>query len=345
MEPEIIASLLGTLITAIATIIVAVIQKPTEKESNSQSSLIVPQGYKTLELKKRNLWFWVVPFAIIGGIIGYLLGALFKPSPTPSTPTPHSATQVTQIANVSPTPEATIPPQIVYVAVTESAETNSWMATFPIAGTQIDFSPNLGSGQNADDLSTQYEMSPSPYSGIFLAHSGINRVPTSWEVRFKDGENLPAQTEKCYINLGYPERGQSPLNLMANESSSTVTIFSDSRYSMIVKSIEIFITNYTGPKATSEIEYVKVLIPGAGGMGLPFQTVRTDRVFLGNDLSVAYQIDFQDFILKPEEGVNIYVPLTFISEGSYQLQFKIIGQAIPVYNGDKEGDLTLLDFG
>ncbi|MBT3338785.1 MAG: hypothetical protein HN855_07185 [Anaerolineae bacterium] len=255
MEPEIIASLLGTLITAIATVIVALIQKPAEKENNSQSLLIVPQGYKTHNPKKRNLWLLVIPFAIVGGIIGYLLGVLFKPSPIPSTPTPRSATQVTQIANISPTPEVTITPQVVYVAVTETTEKNAWMATFPVAGTQIDFAPNLGSGQNADDLSTQYEMSPSPYSGIFLAHSGINRVPTSWEVRFKDGEILPAQTEGCYINLGYPERAQSPLNLIANESSSTVTIFLDSRYSMIVKSVEIFITDYTEPKATSEIEY------------------------------------------------------------------------------------------
>ncbi len=339
MQPEIIASIIGTLITAIAAIIIALIQKPPEKESKPQPSLIAPQGYKTHNPKKRNLWLFVVPLAIVGGVAGYFLGTLFKIPATLPTPTPISPTQVSQPTAVSPIAEIT--PQVVYAVVTETTEKNALMATFPIAGTQINFAPNLSLGQNIDDVPTDYKMSPSPYSGIFLAHSGIDKVPTSWEVHYQDGEILPAQSQKCYINRGYSEMWQSPLNLTANESSTTVTIFADSRYSVIVKSIEVFVTDYVEPKAKSEIEYVKVLMPGAGGMGLPFQTVRTNRVFADKDLSVAYQIDFQDFILKPQEGVNIYVPLTFLSEGTYQLQFKIIGQAIPVYNGDKEGEFTL----
>lgn len=339
MQPEIIASLLGTLITAIAAVIVALIQKPQENKSNSKPSFIVPQGYKAHNPKKRNLWVWVVPFAIIGGVVGYLLGILIKTSAISSIPTSNPSIQVSQTEIISPTADVT--PQIVYVVVPESPEKNSWMATFPIAGEQVNFEPKLPSGRDIDDLPTNYKMSPSPYSGIFLAHSGVDKVPTSWEIHYKDGETLPAQSEKCYINQGYPEMWQSPLNLTANESSSTVTIFVDSRYSMIVKSIEVFVTKFIEPKTESEIDYVKVLMPGAGGQGLPFQTVRTNRVFIEDDISLAYQIDFQDFILKPQEGVNIYVPLSFMSEGNYQLQFKIIGQAIPVYNGDKEGDFTL----
>lgn len=339
MQPEIIASLIGTFITATAAIIVALIQKSPEKGSDPSPSLIVPQGYKTHDPQKRNLWFFVVPMAIVGGIAGYLLGTLFNIPPALTNPYTHFLNKVSQPTAVSPTVEIT--PQVVYAVVTETSEKNAWMATFPIAGTQINFAPNLPLGQNLDDVPTNYKMSPSPYSGIFLAHSGIDKVPTSWEVHYQGGEILPAQSEKCYINRGYSEMWQSPLNLTANESSTTVTIFADSRYSMIVKSIEVFVTNFAEPKTNSEIEYVKVLMPGAGGMGLPFQTVRANRVFVDKDLPVAYQIDFQDFILKPQEGVNIYVPLTFLSEGTYQLQFKIIGQAIPVYNGDKEGDFTL----
>lgn len=313
MKPEFIASIIGTLITAVATIIVAAIQNPSV--SNQRLPRFIRQRFIRHNPKKRNIWIIIIPISVIGGIAGYFLGMLI-----------YFPIEITTTTSTSQT---------------ETFEKNTWMATMPIAGSQINFAPNLPFGQNIENVPTDYKMSQSPYSGIFLAYSGIDKVPTSWEVHYENGDILPAQSEKCYVNRGYPEMFQSPLILAANESSTTVTIFLDSRYSMIAKRIEVFVTSYLEPKANSEIDYVKAMIPGAGGMGLPFKSVRTKRVFVDKDLMVAYQVDFQDFILKPQEGVNIYVPLTFLSEGTYQLQFKIIGQAIPVFNGDKEGDFTL----
>lgn len=347
MKPEIIASLIGTIITAIVAIVVAIIQRPSEnRNGNIQPSLIVPQGYKVHHSKNR-IWFWVFPITVVGGIVGYLFGTLlYRPQPATDTlPTQTAQTTVSETTNVNPpigvTPEVTL--ETVLAVVTETTEINPWMATIPSAGTQLNFSPTLLPGQNADDIPNFYKMSPSPYSGIFLAQYGIglDDVPTSWEVHYKDGEVLPAQSEKCYINQGYPEMWQSPLNLTANDSSTTMTIFVDSRYSMLVKSVEVFVTKFQKPRESADIDYIKVLVPGAGGMGIPLTSVRTNRVFVDSDLTTVYQIDFQDFILKPQEGVNIFVPITFVSEGNYQIQFKIIGQAIPTYNGDKEGDFTL----
>lgn len=247
---------------------------------------------------------------------------------------------LTSTATQTSTTIATPSPEVIYAVVTETTENDPWIASFPVVGTQLNFAPNLSLNENIEDLPSKLRMTASPFAGIFLGHME-GEVPTSWEVHYKDGEILPAQTDKCYINLGYEGVWQSPLNLRANEISSSVAIFVDYRYSMIIKSIEVFLTEYKEPKATSEIEFVRALMPGAGGMGYPFQTVRANRVFIDKDLSEAYQIDFQDFILRPQEGVDIHIPITLVSQGSYQLQIKVIGQAIPVFNGDKEGDFTL----
>lgn len=72
-----------------------------------------------------------------------------------------------------------------------------------------------------------------------------------------------------------------------------------------------------------------------------FTPVRTDRVFINKDTSTIYQIEFQDFILKPQEAVELVIPVTFSTDGYFQLQFKTYGQAIPIYEGDGEGDFTL----
>lgn len=276
--------------------------------------------------------------ALFLGVIGFIaniMGILGYVGLNPKSPTLTNATATHQGVVASPTP------QVVYVVVTETTELNSWIAQYPVVGTQLDFAPYLSVGEKIEDLPTNLKMASSPYSGIFITRME-EEAPTSWEVHYNDGEVLPAQTEKCFINQGYPEMWQSPLNLKANDISTSVAIFVDARYSMIVKRVEVFVINYTAPRELSDIEFIKVLTPGAGGFGFPFQTVRANRVFVDKDAQIAYQIEFQDFILKPQEGVSIHIPITLVSEGNYQLQIKVIGQAIPVFNGDKEGEFTLM---
>lgn len=84
MELEIITTLIGTLITAITTIVVAIIQKPSS--SNTQTPPIaLPPGYIKPSPKPRKTWFFVLPFTVLGGIIGYFIGSWITP---PDTPTP-----------------------------------------------------------------------------------------------------------------------------------------------------------------------------------------------------------------------------------------------------------------
>ncbi|MFZ5911558.1 MAG: hypothetical protein ACOYYU_16210 [Chloroflexota bacterium] len=70
MKPEIIASLFGTLVTAIATIIVALIQSQSKKSEQS-FTLLVPDGYKIHHPKAPRSWIFVLPIALLGGIVSY----------------------------------------------------------------------------------------------------------------------------------------------------------------------------------------------------------------------------------------------------------------------------------
>lgn len=80
MKPEIVASLVGTIITAIAAILVAILQKPSKDNESSQPSLLVPHGYKVLNPKSRNIWLFVLPMAFLGGFVSYMISSLFMDS-------------------------------------------------------------------------------------------------------------------------------------------------------------------------------------------------------------------------------------------------------------------------
>lgn len=81
MNPEILASLIGTVVTAIATIIVAWIQAHPKK-SEQTTSLLVPEGYKTHHPKSSRNWFFVVPIALLGGFVSYISFSWFYNSPS-----------------------------------------------------------------------------------------------------------------------------------------------------------------------------------------------------------------------------------------------------------------------
>ena len=87
MKPEILASLIGTLVTAIATIIVAWIQAQSKKSEQS-STIIVPEGYKVYRPKSSKNWFFVLPIAILGGIVSYFsFSWVYNVHPSEGTPT------------------------------------------------------------------------------------------------------------------------------------------------------------------------------------------------------------------------------------------------------------------
>ena len=80
MKPEIFASLLGTLVGAAATIIVALIQnKP--KKSQDTHQLFVPDGYKVHRSRGSRIWFLFLPLMLLGGVIGYFSSTWFHSEP------------------------------------------------------------------------------------------------------------------------------------------------------------------------------------------------------------------------------------------------------------------------
>jgi hypothetical protein len=99
MKPEILASLIGTFVTAIATIIVAWIQAQSKKSEQS-STILVPDGYKVHRPKSSRNWFFVLPIALFGGILSYFSFSWFYSTPPP---------QASATASESPTivPSAT----------------------------------------------------------------------------------------------------------------------------------------------------------------------------------------------------------------------------------------------
>jgi hypothetical protein len=76
MNPEILASLIGTLIGAVTSIIVALIQIRSKKSEDSPQ-LFVPEGYKTHRPQRSKIWYFILPFALLGGIAGYFTFAWF----------------------------------------------------------------------------------------------------------------------------------------------------------------------------------------------------------------------------------------------------------------------------
>ena len=82
MKPEILASLIGTLVTAIATIIVAWIQAQS-KNSEHSSTILVPEGYKAHRPKPSKNWFFVLPIALLGGFVSYFSYSWFHNIPLP----------------------------------------------------------------------------------------------------------------------------------------------------------------------------------------------------------------------------------------------------------------------
>jgi hypothetical protein len=208
----------------------------------------------------------------------------------------------------------------------------------PAAGTQLDFFPLLEPGQIPDDIPKEYELLSSSINGIYLSKLQANTSAPSLKAYYSDGSYVPAETDICLVNKGYPEYLQTPLNVRVSDFEFGVTVYTDSRYTMLIQDIDVIVSDYR--PARTEIEYIQVGQPGAGGMGLPFRTVRTERVILNKDNVRSYNIDFTDFLLEANQGVNILIPIFMSTDGFYQIQVKINGIATPTTTRENE-DLTL----
>lgn len=107
MKPEIIA-LLGTFLTALATIIVALIQnRPKELEKSPQ--LVVPEGYKVHRQRISRIWILLLILELLIGVVIYFLFSLSYTAPLPRVvPTasqpPNTFIPTTFIPTDTPTP-------------------------------------------------------------------------------------------------------------------------------------------------------------------------------------------------------------------------------------------------
>lgn len=210
----------------------------------------------------------------------------------------------------------------------------------PTAGAQMDFSPisEIDPSTIVEDL----ELKPSPYSGIFLSELKVDRgTAESWRVYYKNGEVRIAESDVCLSNI-HPEAGPSggPLNVKVSRVALDITIYTDYRYHYEISNIEVVISSFFNQQPASEIAYVMPSMPGAGGIGGPFQIIQTDRVYIEGSDKKTLKVDFRDFILKPNNGVRIFIPVTFLRAGDYNIIVKINGNAEPVYD-DEKGNLTL----
>jgi hypothetical protein len=102
MKPEIIASLIGIFVTALATIIVALIQNQSKK-SEKPSELLVPEGYKVHHPRISKIWRLILPLALLGGVVSYLSYSWFYNSDLPQ-----AAQTASELPTITPSATSTI---------------------------------------------------------------------------------------------------------------------------------------------------------------------------------------------------------------------------------------------
>jgi hypothetical protein len=220
--------------------------------------------------------------------------------------------------------------------------------TIPTVGAnQGDFSPNLPLGTKIQDVPRTYDLIPGRFTGIYISEVKFNSPSYSWKVFYQNGKFVPAESVTCLINKGSGGSMQSPLNRVVNDMDFEVSVFTDYRYSYTLSGMDVLINSYE--PARTDVDYLEIELPGAGGMDTPFKTIRTDKVKINHAAGLIYKIDFPDFTLQPNQGVNILVPVLFVDDGSFQFQVKINGLGLPEYKDDPGGNLTLttgqMDYG
>jgi len=140
-------------------------------------------------------------------------------------------------------------------------------------------------------------------------------------------------------NSLFPLVQTGPLNIRVSRINFFFAIYADYRYTLEVKDIEILISDFE--PMNPKIEMVLVGQPGAGGRGYPFSTVQGMKTWVDGISNTLYKMDFNDFVLAPDNGVNIFIPIAMSDAGSYKIIIKVNGVATPNYAGDPAGKISL----
>lgn len=253
--------------------------------------------------------------------------ARFLLTPSPSqTLTPTSTSTSTSIPLPTPTQRIAV----VTPAVLDSSDV---VFPAPTIGAQLNFSPK-------ETINTDV-FKRSPFNGIFMSETSIERIAPSWFAIYPDGTSIKAESDTCLINMGAssPYASSGPLNIKTSRISFYFAIYADYRYSYEVQDIEILIADFV-PMDNNIVE-LEIGLPGAGGMGFPFKDVRAMKTWVDGISNTVYKMDFKDFVLGPNNGVNVTVPIAMIDAGNYQFIVKVNGVATPTYAGDPAGKLSL----
>ena len=108
MLDPIIAGLIGTLISAIASVSIAIIQARFSKSQSTDkpNGFVLPEGVKFVPANRsRKTIFWVVAFTLAGGFAGYFIGSIFS-QPARSITAPDKRELIEKIAfDYSDSPE------------------------------------------------------------------------------------------------------------------------------------------------------------------------------------------------------------------------------------------------
>ncbi len=225
-----------------------------------------------------------------------------------------------------------------YLSNTRNTE-EPYSNTIPTAGAQLDFSPKE-TGQ-ADACQGNW-LKPSPYNGIFLSELKVHRgTAESWKAHYKNGEVRIAESDVCLSNV-HPEAGPmgGPLNVEVSKVALDITVCTDYRYEYEINSIDVIVSSFIPQQSEAEIEFITASMPGAGGIEGLFHLIQTQRVYIEGSKKKNQEIDFQDFTLSSNNGVRMFIPVTFLSGGDYNIIVKIFGNATPIYD-DEKGSLSL----
>ena len=105
MIDPITAGVIGTLITATASIIVAFLQlRSRETQPLDKSGILVPQGAKLIHpARSRRTVIWIFSLALLGGCVGYTFGAMTRNTSGASPISISVATETLNSATTTPT--------------------------------------------------------------------------------------------------------------------------------------------------------------------------------------------------------------------------------------------------
>lgn len=300
--------------------------------------------------KKTNVEILVAKYGLAGSIIaaiigmcGVIIAALFGYlsiqtqvfAPMRATQTAEAKVLLTPSATSVPTVTVT-PTQRILEVTPADFDSGDLVVPAPTIGAQLDFAPENNVDTDA--------FKRSPFDGIFMSEAYDYRYSPSWYAIYDGQPRVPAESAICLMNLGakagdYVNVDSGPLNIKPSRINIIFSIYSDYRYTLEVEDIDVLIADFIPMKPN--IQAVQIGSPGAGGWSFPFNDVQAMKVWVDGVPNTVYKMDFNDFVLAPNNGVNIIVPVAMADSGMYKFIFKVNGVATPTYAGDPAGAISL----